>query len=115
MFMSAPSLVWSAAYRPFSSEEIYNDLYVSGIGFVRGHFHSIAVGIPFGIAVGWYKEMSSVVDSFINAMNAAPRVTVLPLIIIWLGIGIPSKIGINFLGGVFSMLINARDAVKTAY
>lgn len=37
----------------------------------------------------------------------------LPLVIIWLGIGILSKIGIIFLGAVFSILINTRDGVKT--
>src|SRR5207302_1643036 len=49
----------------------------------------------------------------VNAMNATPRVALLPLIIIWLGIGILSKVGIIFLGAVFPMLINARDGVKT--
>jgi len=48
-------------------------------------------------------------DLFVNAMNATPRVALLPLIIIWLGIGIPSKVGIIFLGAVFQMLINAQD------
>jgi NitT/TauT family transport system permease protein len=37
----------------------------------------------------------------------------LPLVIIWLGIGIFSKVGIIFLGAVFSILINTRDGVKT--
>ena len=46
-------------------------------------------------------------------MNATPRVALLPLVIIWLGIGILSKVGIIFLGAVFPMLINARDGVKT--
>ena len=57
--------------------------------------------------------MSYLFDPFINAMNATPRVALLPLIIIWLGIGIMSKVGIIFLGAVFPMLINARDGVKT--
>ena len=113
MFMSAPSLVAKAAFELFSSGEIYNDLYVSGTEFFWGYTLSVIVGIPFGIAVGWYKKMSYIFDPFINAMNATPRVALLPLIIIWLGIGIPSKIGIIFLGGVFPMLINARDGVKT--
>jgi NitT/TauT family transport system permease protein len=113
MFMSAPSLVWNAAYGLFSSGEIYNDLYVSGIEFFWGYTLSVIVGIPFGIGVGWYKKMSYIFDPFINAMNATPRIALLPLIIIWLGIGIPSKIGIIFLGAVFPMLINARDGVKT--
>ena len=113
MFMSAPSLVAQAAYGLFSSGEIYNDLYVSGIEFFWGYVLAVVVAIPFGIGVGWYKRMSYLFDPFINAMNATPRVALLPLIIIWLGIGIMSKVGIIFLGAVFPMLINARDGVKT--
>ena len=92
MFMSAPSLVWSAAVQLFSSGEIFNDLYISGTELFWGYFLSAAVAIPFGIMIGWYKRASY---------------------IIWLGIGILSKVGIIFLGAVFPMLINTRDGVKT--
>ena len=113
MFMSSPSLIFKAAYQLFASGEIYHDLYVSGIELFGGYILAVAVGIPMGILVGWYKRMSYVVDPFINALNATPRVALLPLIIIWLGIGILSKVGIIFLGAVFSILINTRDGVKT--
>jgi NitT/TauT family transport system permease protein len=113
MFMSSPSLIFKAAVQLFVSGEIYHDLYVSGIEFLGGYFLAVAVAIPFGIMVGWYKRMSYIFDPFINAMNATPRVALLPLVIIWLGIGILSKVGIIFLGAVFSILINTRDGVKT--
>ena len=113
MFMSAPSLIWKAAVQLFASGEIWNDLYVSGVEFGWGYFLSVIVGVPFGIATGWYKKMSYIFDPFINAMNATPRVALLPLVIIWLGIGILSKVGIIFLGAVFPILINSRDGVKT--
>ena len=113
MFMSSPSLIFKAAYQLFASGEIYHDLYVSGIELFGGYILAVAVGIPMGILVGWYKRMSYVFDPFINALNATPRVALLPLIIIWLGIGILSKVGIIFLGAVFSILINTRDGVKT--
>lgn len=113
MFMSSPSLIAKAAWQLFSSGEIYNDLYVSGIEFGWGYLLSVVVGVPFGIACGWYKKFSYIFDPFINAMNATPRVALLPLVIIWLGIGILSKVGIIFLGAVFPILINARDGVKT--
>ncbi|MBI2998334.1 MAG: ABC transporter permease [Deltaproteobacteria bacterium] len=113
MFMSAPSLIWKAGYQMFASGEIWNDLYVSGIEFAWGYFLSVIFAIPFGIMVGWYKRMSHIFDPFINAMNATPRVALLPLVIIWLGIGILSKVGIIFLGAVFPLLINTRDGVKT--
>ena len=113
MFMSAPSLIWSAAIQMFSSGEIYNDLYVSGIELLWGYFLSAVVAVPFGISIGWYKKVAYIFDPFVNAMNATPRVALLPLVIIWLGIGILSKVGIIFLGAVFPILINARDGVKT--
>ena len=113
LFMSAPSLILKAAIELFRSGEIWNDLYVSGVEFFWGFILSVVVGIPFGIAVGWYKRVAYIFDPFVNAMNATPRVALLPLIIIWLGIGILSKVGIIFLGSVFPLMINTRDGVKT--
>ena len=113
MFMSAPSLIFKAGYEMFRTGEIYHDLYVSGVEFLGGYFLAAVVGIPFGIMTGWYKRMSYIFDPFVNALNATPRVALLPLVIIWLGIGILSKVGIIFLGAVFSILINTRDGVKT--
>ncbi|MBI4490620.1 MAG: ABC transporter permease [Deltaproteobacteria bacterium] len=113
MFMSAPSLIWKAAVQLFVSGEIWNDLRVSGIELLGGYLLAVFFAIPFGIMTGWYKRMSSIFDPFINAMNATPRVALLPLVIIWLGIGILSKVGIIFLGAVFPILINSRDGVKT--
>jgi NitT/TauT family transport system permease protein len=113
MFMSAPSLIAKAAVQLFASGEIFNDLYVSGIELFWGYILSAVVAVPFGIAICWYKKLAYIFDPFVNAMNATPRVALLPLVIIWLGIGILSKIGIIFLGAVFPILINARDGVKT--
>ncbi|HTM07545.1 MAG TPA: ABC transporter permease [Verrucomicrobiae bacterium] len=113
MFMSAPSLIWKAAVDMFSTGEIYNDLRVSGIEFIGGYLLSVAVAIPLGVLIGWNKKASAVFDPFVNAMNATPRVALLPLVIIWLGIGIMSKVGIIFLGAVVPILVNARDGVKT--
>jgi NitT/TauT family transport system permease protein len=113
MFMSAPSLIFKAAIDLARTGEIWNDLWVSGIEFFWGYLLSVVVAIPIGIATGWYKRVSYLFDPFINAMNATPRVALLPLVIIWLGIGVLSKVGIIFLGAVFPILINTRDGVKT--
>lgn len=113
MFMSAPSLIWKAAGQLFGSGEIWNDLRVSGTELLGGYLLAAFFAVPFGIMTGWYKRMSAIFDPFVNAMNATPRVALLPLVIIWLGIGILSKVGIIFLGAVFPILINSRDGVKT--
>ena len=88
--------LWKAAVQLFSSGEIYNDLYVSGIELFWGYLLSAAVAVPFGIMVGWYKKTSYIFDPFINAMNATPRVALLPLVIIWLGIGISRRSALSF-------------------
>lgn len=113
MFMSSPSYIWKAAVDLFSSGEIWNDLRVSSIEFAGGYLLSVAVAIPVGILIGWNKKASAIFDPFVNAMNATPRVALLPLVIIWLGIGIMSKVGIIFLGAVVPIIVNARDGVKT--
>src|SRR6201987_2196803 len=53
MFMSAPSLVFKAAYQMFASGAIFNDLYVSGIEFFWGYIRPIGVALPFGFAIMW--------------------------------------------------------------
>lgn len=99
--MSAPSLIWKAAVQLFGTGEIWNDLRVSGIEFSGGYLLAVVFAIPFGIMTGWNRKMSYIFDPFINAMNATPRVALLPLVIISLGIGVLSKVGIVFLGAVF--------------
>src|SRR5918992_6084556 len=74
LFMSSPSLILKAAIELFGSGEIWNDLYVSGVEFFWGFILSVVVGIPFGIAIGWYKRVAYIFDPFVNAINATPRV-----------------------------------------
>lgn len=113
LFISSPTLVAHALYQLFAEGEIWNDLKVSGTEFVTGYLMAAGVAIPLGLAVGWYKRLYYVLSPFIDTLNAVPRVTLLPLIVIWFGIGIWSKIVVVFLGAVIPMLINTFSGVKT--
>jgi len=113
LFISSPTLVAQAEYQLFAEGEIWNDLRVSGTEFFVGYLMAAGVAIPLGLAVGWYKRLSYVLGPFIDTLNAVPRVTLLPLIVIWAGIGIWSKIVVVFLGAVIPMLINTYSGVKT--
>ena len=113
LFISSPTLVARAGYRLFAEGEIWNDLRVSGTEFIIGYLLAAAVAIPLGLAVGWYKRLYYILGPFIDALNAVPRVALLPIIIIWAGIGIWSKIVVVFLGAVIPMLINTFSGVKT--
>lgn len=113
LFISSPTLVGQALHQLFAGGEIWTDLKVSGTEFITGYLTAAIVAIPLGLAVGWYKRLYWVLSPFIDTLNAVPRVTLLPLIVIWFGIGIWSKIVVVFLGAVIPMLINTFSGVKT--
>lgn len=106
LFTSAPSRVVNAFIRLANDGELGHDIVVSGLEFIYGFGLSIIVGIPFGILMGWYKPVNAILEPFVNFFYATPRVALLPLMIIWLGIGINSKIAIVYLGAIFAILIN---------
>ncbi len=112
LFVSAPSKIGRAAFKMFSQGDIWNDIYVSSTEFVLGFAIAIVVGIPFGMLLGWYRLFNYIFDPFVSALNAAPRVALLPLLIIWFGIGIWSKVAIVFLGAIFPILINTQSGVR---
>jgi len=113
LFISSPTLVAGAWYHLFSEGEIWNDLRVSATEFLAGYLMAAGVAIPLGLAVGWYRRLSYLLGPFIDTLNAVPRVTLLPLIVIWCGIGLWSKIVVVFLGAVVPLLINTAAGVRT--
>src|SRR6185312_8644404 len=58
------------------------------------------------------RPLNAVLDPFVNFFYATPRVALLPLMIIWLGIGINSKFAIVYLGAIFAILINTITGMR---
>lgn len=113
-FIASPTLVARAAVEVLSSAEFRADLAVSATEFVVGYVMAIAVGVPLGLAVGWYRRLYWLCSPFIHTFNTIPRITLLPVIIIWFGIGIWSKIIVVFLGAVIPILISTCAGVRTS-
>src|SRR5215216_1249874 len=113
LLISAPSLIARAGYHLFAEGEIWPHIRVSGTEFLLGYGLAALIGIPLGLATGWYRRLSFMLGPFIDALNAVPRLTLLPLIIIWCGIGIWSKVVVVFLGAVLPVLIAAHAGVRT--
>jgi ABC-type nitrate/sulfonate/bicarbonate transport system permease component len=113
LFSSSPSRIIHSFGSLIGSGELAHDCVVSGIEFVCGFALAIIIGIPFGIVMGWYRPLEAVLDPFVNFFYATPRVALLPLMIIWLGIGINSKIAIVYLGAIFAILINTITGMKS--
>lgn len=113
LFTSSPFEIIKTATDMFSHGEIYNDIKVSGIEFLWGYVLSILVGVPMGILMGWYNRINAIFEPFVSALYASPRIALVPLMVIWFGIGLGSKIAIIFLGAVFPILINMVTGVRT--
>jgi NitT/TauT family transport system permease protein len=114
LFISAPSKVALAAVEVFSSAEFRADIGVSASEFIIGYLMAIGVGVPLGMAVGWYRRLYYLCSPFIHTLNTIPRITLLPVIIIWFGIGIWSKVVVVFLGAVIPILISTCAGVRTS-
>lgn len=113
LFVSSPSRILIAGYGMVRDGSIFPDLAVSAEEFILGFGLAAIIGIPLGILMGWYTRLNAVLDPFVNALYATPRIALMPLIIIWFGIDLPAKIAIIFLSSVFPILVNTITGVRT--
>jgi NitT/TauT family transport system permease protein len=114
IFISSPTRIAEAAYRMFFvTGEIWTDLKWSAFEYVAGLALAIAVGIPLGLATGWYRRFSYAGEPFLAAFNATPQIAFLPLIVVWVGTGLAAKILIIFLLAVLPIAMSAQAAVRT--
>ena len=112
LFTSSPSRIVKAAIWLFG-HGLWYDIWVSATEFWIGFLLAVLIGVPFGIALGWYRRLYVIFDLFISALYATPRVALLPILILWLGIGIKSKIAVVFLGAIFPILVNVIAGMST--
>jgi len=72
------------------------------------------LGISVGISVGFFSLADAVVQPLIAATFPIPKIALLPLLILWLGIGEASKVAVVALGVFFPMAINTYAGVRQA-
>jgi len=113
LFISSPSRVALAGATLIVDPDFWKDVRVSASEFIFGYVAATVIGVPLGLAMGSSRRLSYILGPFVDMLNAVPRVTLLPLLIIWLGIGIWSKVAVVFLGAVIPIVISALSGVKT--
>jgi NitT/TauT family transport system permease protein len=96
----------------FTSPTVGADFAASGKELVYGYVLAVVVGVIAGLLIGWYRPIGYVLDPFVNFAYSVPRVAVSPLLLVWLGIGIVSKIALVFLVAVFPVLINTISGIR---
>lgn len=112
-FFSSPSAVVLAGIREVQIPRFWYDVQISGLEFLVGYLAAMAIAIPFGLITGWYRPLHLFFDPWLNAFNATPRIALIPLIVLWVGLGIWSKIAVVFLGVFFPVAINTFHGVRT--
>src|SRR6185369_17220597 len=113
LFTSAPSRIVATGYEMFADGSIFPHIAVSGYEFLLGYGAAIVIGVPLGIVMGWYGRINAALDPFVSALYATPRIALLPLLMIWFGIGLMSKVAIVFLGAIFPILVNTITGMRT--
>ena len=111
LFISSPTRVVQAGIELFSTGEIWPDIAASAQAFLWGYLAAIVIGVPLGLVTGWYRRAQYIVGPFVDVMNAVPRITFLPILVLWFGIGLWSKIAVVFLGAVIPIAIATSSGV----
>jgi len=110
--MSSPTIIWDRIITELAGERLLPSLLVTFRAYLIGLLIATVVGIPLGFIGGWSKKASYILEPWLAALNATPTVAVVPLIIIWLGIGQTSKVFIVFLFAVFPYAFNTMVGVR---
>jgi NitT/TauT family transport system permease protein len=114
LFFTVPSHIAGTLWTMFATGSIWAPLGVSASAFAIGLLLAIVAGLPLGVLLGRSATLNAMVDPFITAFNATPRLVFLPLLMLWFGIGIWSKVAVVFLGALFPLLINTYEGVRNA-
>ncbi|MFO1541152.1 MAG: ABC transporter permease [Chloroflexota bacterium] len=112
-FFASPTLIAAAGVREVQSPEFWGDFASSVFEFASGFVLAIILGVPLGLAAGWFPRLNYALDPWLNFFNALPRVALLPVLVILLGLGIYTKIAVVFLGAFFAVIIPTVQGVRT--
>lgn len=113
LFFSYPTAILQAAPEMISSGELPQAFASSMKVFATGWAVSVVAGVALGLLMGRYSLANYLLDSQISALYATPRVALIPLIILWFGLGFQAKIVVVFLSAFFPVVINTRAGVRS--
>ncbi len=112
IFISYPTAIFKTLFKMLFSYELIKNLRVSLLELFYGFSLSLMIGIPLGLLMGRIKLLEDILEPFVNAIYSIPRIVFIPLLILWFGIGISSKVALIILLATFPILINTYSGVK---
>jgi ABC-type nitrate/sulfonate/bicarbonate transport system permease component len=112
LFLSSPSAVAKRLVKVFADGSIYPHLLASGSTAFWGFLLSCLVGVPLGVLMGRSRVVRDTLEPFVMAQASVPTVALLPLFIIWLGIGGGARVALVFVGAVFVIVVSTEAGVE---
>jgi ABC-type nitrate/sulfonate/bicarbonate transport system permease component len=113
LFLPAPSAIAVAIYRLAASGALWQHLSYSIMRIGTGWILGTIAGVAVGFAIGLSSLARGVGITFISALFPIPKIALLPLLILWLGIGEEPKIATIALGVFFSTAISVYSGVDS--
>jgi NitT/TauT family transport system permease protein len=112
LFLSSPSTIALAFVDLMRSGELPSAIANSLLSFSLGVSFAIVVGIAIGVVMGRIRMAEWVLEPYVNALYSTPSIALIPLFILWFGVGLASKVIIIFTLSVFIVVINTFSGVK---
>lgn len=110
-YLSYPSQILAALWSLAADGELPGAVAVSLYRVLAGFALGTAAGMGVGIAAGLVKGVRNFFDPLVSFLFAVPKIAFLPVFLILLGIGDPSKIGIVAFSCFFPVFVASRQAV----
>ncbi len=112
IFFSYPTAILAAVPQMLQTGELTKAISASMSGFVIGFAAAIIMGVLVGLAMGRYRLIDDLFDAQVSALYSTPNVALIPLLILWFGLGLESKVAIIFLSAFFPILVNTYGGVR---
>lgn len=108
----SPTATGAAALDMVESGELLAALAQTLSVYLVGYAVAAAAGVAMGLVLGGVPRLGLVMEPYVFALTATPRVAFIPLIIVVLGLGLEAKAMIVFLGAVMPILVNTWSGVR---
>lgn len=110
-FFSRPSIVFQRVTELVVDPSFYADVRITLLEIVIGYFIGAAVGLALGFALGRSRFLSDLFQPYIIGLYSIPKIALAPLFIVWLGLGIQSKIAVVVLATFFLVFFNTYSGL----
>jgi ABC-type nitrate/sulfonate/bicarbonate transport system permease component len=112
IFMAPPSAIFEAAVQLIQSGALKKAMVQTLWPFSVGMALTVVVGIALGIVMAQWRTLEYVLDPFINALYAIPRIALIPLIILWAGLEFVGKVSILVSVAIFPITVNTFSGIR---